>query len=56
MSEDLIEEGHLNTIIDRCYALDQTAEAFSYVEGGHKRGNVVITIANSSPMLLGHED
>lgn len=40
----LLETGQIRTVIDRCYSLDQIAEAHRYVEAGHKRGNVVIDL------------
>jgi NADPH:quinone reductase-like Zn-dependent oxidoreductase len=41
---ELAGAGALRPVIDRCYRLEQIAEAHRYVDGGHKRGNVIVTV------------
>lgn len=41
---ELAAKGELRPVIDRTYTLDDIVEAHRYVDGGHKRGNVVITV------------
>ncbi|MDJ0753540.1 MAG: NAD(P)-dependent alcohol dehydrogenase [Ardenticatenaceae bacterium] len=40
----LIEAGHVKPVIDRCYPFGQIPEAVAYLEKGHARGKVVITV------------
>jgi NADPH:quinone reductase-like Zn-dependent oxidoreductase len=42
--KELAESGTIKPVIDRRYSLEQTPEAHMYVDKGHKRGNVIISI------------
>jgi NADPH:quinone reductase-like Zn-dependent oxidoreductase len=42
--KELIEAGKVTPVIDRTYPLSEVAEAMRYLEGGHVRGKVVVTV------------
>ena len=45
--KELLEAGKVVPVIDRCYPLAETAEAIRYLETGHARGKIVITVAHN---------
>ena len=46
--KELLEAGKVVPVIDRCYPLREVPEAIRYLEAGHARGKVVITVAHNN--------
>jgi len=42
--KELLETGKIVPVIDRTYPLSETAEAIRYLEEGHAKGKVIITV------------
>ena len=46
--KELTESGKVTPVIDRTYPLSETPEAFRYLDEGHARGKVVITVEHNN--------
>jgi NADPH:quinone reductase-like Zn-dependent oxidoreductase len=46
--KDLLEAGKVVPVIDRQYTLPEVPDAIRYVEEGHAKGKVVVTVAGES--------
>jgi NADPH:quinone reductase-like Zn-dependent oxidoreductase len=40
--KNLLESGHLKSVVDKVFPMEKIAAAHRYVDGGHKKGNVAV--------------
>ena len=45
---ELFETGKLKPVIDKCFPLKETADAFQYFGEGHFKGKIVVTLDHNS--------
>jgi NADPH:quinone reductase-like Zn-dependent oxidoreductase len=46
--KELVETGKVEPVIDRRYPLSEVPDALQYLEEGHARGKVVITVGHDN--------
>ena len=46
--KELVESGHIKTIVDKRYPMDKAVDAHRYIESGESKGNVIISIGELS--------